>query len=129
MHDNADMQVINLHTAVEEAYKMGYSDGSTEVEEPHMSLTHYKENKSWTLNTRQELMALAGMSRDNHTGLHNGHGDVGVICDGYDSRDSPIPVRTTSTRHTYNRVMTAYERGFIDKCGNKGMSIPKPDEL
>ncbi len=129
MHENADMQVINLHVAVEKAYKKGYSDGRTDIDNPYESLTHYKEMKSWSLGTRQDLMALSGMSRDDHTGLHNGHGKVGVICDGFDSRDTPIPIRESNTRHTYDKVMTAYDWGFVDKCDGKDKEIPYPDEL
>lgn len=129
MQEEPDMQVINLRVAVEEAYKMGYEDGFEDTEEPLIGLSHFKENKSWTLNTRQTLMALSGMSRDDHTGLHNGHSDVGVICDGYDSRDTPIPINVMDTRHTYDIVMSAYDRGFVDKCEGNEQSIPNPDEL
>lgn len=129
MHEESDMQVINLRVAVEEAYKMGYRDGAEHVDEPHMSLTHYKEYKSWLLNTRQDLMALSGMSRDDHTGLHNGPEEVAVMCDGYDSRDAPIPVKVMNTRHTYDTVLTAYDRGYIDKCEGEDKEIPYPDEL
>jgi len=129
MEEEPDMQVINLHTAVEKAYEMGYDDGAEYVDDPHMSLTHYKEMKSWLLNTRQDLMALSGMSRDDHTGLHNGHEEVAIMCDGFDSRDSPIRVNVTNTRHTYDKVLTAYDRGYLDKCDNRDKEIPYPDEL
>ena len=129
MSEDADMQVINLHTAVEQAYRTGFEEGREGTANPIESLSHLKEMQAWLLGTRQDLMAHAGMARDSHTGLHNGHNDVGIICDGYDSRDTPLPIEVTSTRHTYDTVMTAYNRGFLDKCEGKDMNVPHPDEL
>lgn len=129
MQEEPDMQVINLRKAVEEAYRKGYGDGFEDIKDPLVALSHYKEDKHWTLNTRQDLMALSGMSRDDHTGLHNGHDEVAVMCEGFDARDEPIPIRATDTHHTYETIMSAYDRGFLDKCGGKDKSIPEPNEL
>ncbi len=129
MHEDADMQVINLHTAVEQAYRAGFEAGEENRPNPIECLSHLKEMQSWLLGTRQELMAQAGMARDDHTGLHNGHSDVGIICDGYDSRDTPVPIEVTSTRYTYDTLLNAYDRGWLDKCEGRDMNVPHPDEL